>query len=336
MRRNPVSKMSRAPGLPDTSEPPGFGRRVPIEWIFVEPGFNVRKSGFSETEIDMLGRSLQSGGQAQPCLADRQPDGRLRIISGHRRYAAAVKAGLPTLWVEEWGRGEPDIERWVVGVVDNLARRDMTTAEKAEAFESLGKRWAQIHPDVPHAKIDIMIATRCAVSRQIVGQYRRFVQKLIPDILDAWKNSPDLIQVKWLDQVVKLGPDEQKKALDTLRASRMHTELIDPAERGPKYTKAHPTRRKLGTILALLRSRDTTGYAAHLSADRVQGMIEGIEIALGTRKLDKIGSFVDVPSAYGGLPVLGTSPPPEMKSYQGGRADPLDDVPEWGEEDNEG
>lgn len=280
-------------------DPPRFGRNVPLPWVVVEPGFNLRKSGFSGADLDALGQSLQTGGQIQPCLGERLPTGQILLISGHRRYEAAKRAGLKVLWVEGWDQKAPPIERYVANAVENLARRELTVPERAELFERLGKEWqAHLGDTVSAGKVDQMIAYRCAVSRQQVGQYRRFVQKLAPEVLAAWKAAPEQILVKWLDRVVQLAPEEQRKALeDRRRELAGETELGVERDGGGRHVKHRPSKRRIDHYIAMLEGSALSGFASSMSPERREGVLLGLKIAAGRAKMDAHGLVTEVRTA---------------------------------------
>jgi hypothetical protein len=320
-------------------EVPRFGRNVPMEWVVTEPGFNLRTSGTSPADLDALGQALQTGGQLYACIGERLATGQILLIDGHRRFAAAKRAGLKTLWVEGFDKNAPPIERFIVHAVSNLARRELTVPERAEVYERLGKAWQASlgGPDAVSAgKIDQMIAYRCAVSRQQVGQYRRFVQKLHPDVIAAWKAAPEHITVKWLDRVVQLAHPEQKKALEDRRRELEATELPSEGEKtktGPHLGAHKPSKRRLETLLVQLEGRALSGYAAHLSEDEARGIMSGLMIALGRAHLDKDGRVVprDARPKIPPVTILGTPAPAAVRAKSEDQDAALLDVPEFEE-----
>lgn len=67
--------------------------RVPIAKIDVEEGFNAR-THMDEKELDGLAASLGSAGVVQPLSVRPGKGDRFILVAGHRRFAAAQRAGL--------------------------------------------------------------------------------------------------------------------------------------------------------------------------------------------------------------------------------------------------
>jgi len=63
--------------------------RIPLDLI--EPGPNARGP---VGDVDELAASLRAVGQELPVIVEQLPEGRFRLIDGHRRHAAANQAGV--------------------------------------------------------------------------------------------------------------------------------------------------------------------------------------------------------------------------------------------------
>jgi len=81
-----------------------------------------------------LADSLREHGLLQPVVVRRRADG-YELIAGHRRFEAAKLLG----WTEIAAvvRDETDDQAYVLTLVENLQREDLTTREEAEALEVL-------------------------------------------------------------------------------------------------------------------------------------------------------------------------------------------------------
>ena len=87
---------------------------------------------FDEEALNELADSINRHGILQPIIFRQTSDGRLFVVAGGRRLAAARKAGLkniPSVYTD----GKPA----EIALVENLVRQDLTCIEEAEAIEHL-------------------------------------------------------------------------------------------------------------------------------------------------------------------------------------------------------
>jgi ParB family transcriptional regulator, chromosome partitioning protein len=118
---------------------------VQISSISVEPSTNPRRR---LRDIDELAASIRDHGLLQPLLVRRDKSGVYTLIAGHRRLAALQKLAeesasdawsqVPVVIREE----DPD-QAYVLTLVENLQREDLTAAEESEALGRLvrERRW---------------------------------------------------------------------------------------------------------------------------------------------------------------------------------------------------
>lgn len=131
------------------------GRLMPLSAIDVNPGqprsqvgdlsdlvASIREKGILEP---ILVRPLAPAGPAvaQETVPGTQaklvvPAIRYQIISGERRYRAALEAGLYEVPVIEMEVSEQ--EALEIALIENLQRKDLTPFEEAEGFRALGER----------------------------------------------------------------------------------------------------------------------------------------------------------------------------------------------------
>lgn len=85
-----------------------------------------------------LAESIRVHGILQPIVVEPVPLGgaQFQIVAGHRRYAAARKAGLDTVPVVFREKRE-DVEPEELMLVENLQRADLNPMDKAEAMGKL-------------------------------------------------------------------------------------------------------------------------------------------------------------------------------------------------------
>jgi len=109
------------------------GRMIVGITRLVEDARNERKTF---RNMEGLIESIRAVGLVEPITVSAENDGKLRIITGHRRYRAAQAAGLEQ--VEVIVR-DPEDERTtrVKSIVSNVQREDVGPVELAEALQSL-------------------------------------------------------------------------------------------------------------------------------------------------------------------------------------------------------
>jgi ParB family chromosome partitioning protein len=109
---------------------------VPIETIDPNPRNPRRRI----TGIDELAESLSQHGLLQPPVV-RPVGERYELVAGHRRFAAAQALGWTELPVLVRGAGHD--EAYVLMLVENLQRDDLSPREEARALEVLlrERRW---------------------------------------------------------------------------------------------------------------------------------------------------------------------------------------------------
>ncbi len=112
----------------------GDRKMLHVSRIRPHPG-NVRED---LGDLSGLVASILQHGILQPIVVEPQPlsSGQFRIIAGHRRYAAAKKAGLDMVPVT-FREARDDVEPEELMLVENLQRSDLNSMDKAEAIGKL-------------------------------------------------------------------------------------------------------------------------------------------------------------------------------------------------------
>jgi ParB family chromosome partitioning protein len=107
-----------------------IGRMISIDEIEPNPHQPRQQMG----DLTELTASIREKGILEPLIVRRQED-HFQIISGERRYQAALQAGLTELPCVE--RDVDDNETIEIALVENIQRKDLTPFEEAEAFGQL-------------------------------------------------------------------------------------------------------------------------------------------------------------------------------------------------------
>src|SRR5262249_46899165 len=82
-----------------------------------------------------LAASIRLEGVLQPIVVRRRGEGGFELIAGERRWRAARAAGVPTL--PALVRDADDRDALLLGLVENVAREQLSPVEEARAYASL-------------------------------------------------------------------------------------------------------------------------------------------------------------------------------------------------------
>jgi ParB family chromosome partitioning protein len=106
---------------------------LPVETI--HPSARQPRRRFDAEATAGLAESIRAEGVLQPVVVRPRPAGGYELIAGERRWRAARKAGLPT--VPALVRDAGDRESLLLGLVENVAREQLSPVEEARAYALL-------------------------------------------------------------------------------------------------------------------------------------------------------------------------------------------------------
>ena len=106
---------------------------LPVESIHPNPRQPRRR--FEPESAAGLAASIRLQGVLQPIVVRRRPEGGFELIAGERRWRAAQSAGIPTLPAVVRDAGDSD--SLLLGLVENVAREQLSPVEEARAYASL-------------------------------------------------------------------------------------------------------------------------------------------------------------------------------------------------------
>ncbi|MDO8521655.1 MAG: ParB/RepB/Spo0J family partition protein [bacterium] len=135
---------------------------LPIAVVKPSPS-NPRKM-FEEGALDELAQSIKEHGIIQPLLVTRDAEGQYILIAGERRLRAAKKAGLTRVPVVVRDTGE--LERLLLGMIENLQREDLNPMELAHAYQKLMEDFSLTQKEV---------AERVGKSTAVIGNHLRLL-----------------------------------------------------------------------------------------------------------------------------------------------------------------
>jgi len=143
----------------------------------------------------------------EPILVRSVAPNRYQIISGERRYRAALLAGLDEIPAIEFEAD--DKETLEIALIENIQRKDLTPFEEAEALHSLAERCGYTHED---------LAGRLGKSRTSVTE--SLALTAIPDSVRDLCRLADISSKSLLLQVVRQNTPEKMTALIETITSR--------------------------------------------------------------------------------------------------------------------
>jgi len=123
----------------------GIGRMVRITAI----ASNHDQPRTALGDLSDLMASIAKHGVLEPLLVRRQKGGRYELVSGERRFHAAMQAGLTEVpCIELTVSDEHALE---IALVENLQRQDLNPFEEAEGFQTLVTKYGYTHDQVAAA-----------------------------------------------------------------------------------------------------------------------------------------------------------------------------------------
>ena len=106
---------------------------LPVETIHPNPRQPRRR--FEPEAASGLASSIRLQGVLQPIVVRRRSEGGFELIAGERRWRAARSAGVATL--PALVRDVDDRDSLLLGLVENVAREQLSPVEEARAYASL-------------------------------------------------------------------------------------------------------------------------------------------------------------------------------------------------------
>jgi ParB family chromosome partitioning protein len=106
---------------------------LPVETIHPNP--RQPRKRFESEATSALAESIRLQGVVQPVVVRPRTDGGYELIAGERRWRAARDAGAAT--VPALVREADDRDSLLLGLVENVAREELTPVEEARAYAAL-------------------------------------------------------------------------------------------------------------------------------------------------------------------------------------------------------
>jgi ParB family chromosome partitioning protein len=107
--------------------------RIPVDQIHPNP--NQPRQEFDREAVSGLAESIRAQGLIQPVVVRPRVQGGYELIAGERRWRASREAGVAT--VPAVVREADDRETLLLGLVENVAREDLSPVEEGRAYAIL-------------------------------------------------------------------------------------------------------------------------------------------------------------------------------------------------------
>jgi ParB family chromosome partitioning protein len=182
-------------------------------------------------ELEDLVGSIRRHGVLEPLLVRTRPDGGYELISGERRFHAAMMAGL-----EEVPCIELEIDDRValeIALIENLQRKDLTAFEEADGFATLINAYEYTHEEVAKA---------VGRSRVTVTEALKLL-KMPQTVMDACRHA-DITAKSTLLEIARAGDEEAMLSL----IRQIVEERIDRAELRRRRQKDEDSPEAGGTV----------------------------------------------------------------------------------------
>jgi ParB family chromosome partitioning protein len=207
------------------------GRLLALSDIEPDP----RQPRGSMGDLSELAASVREKGVLEPILVRRRrPDEDLEgsrtgldvpyvIISGERRYRAALEAGLveiPAIEMDVTAR-----EALEIALIENLQRKDLTPFEEAEGFRVLAENHTYTHEQIAEAVGKSRVAITESLSLlQMPGRVRAAVQALDVTsksvLLEVLRTGNEDEMIRLLERVASQGLNRDDIRREVQRSAR--------------------------------------------------------------------------------------------------------------------
>jgi ParB family chromosome partitioning protein len=250
---------------------------VPVEQIHPNP--RQPRKRFESENVAGLADSIRAQGLIQPVVLRPRLEGGYELIAGERRWRAARDAGVET--VPAVVRDADDRETLLLGLVENVAREDLSPVEEARAYAVLIDEFGLSLGDV---------AERVGKSKPTVSNRIRLLE--LPDDVLAMINRHELTEGH--ARAVLSVPDHDGRRRLARRIVREGMS-VRAAERAARWSGARTRERRTTAVDPILAERvksalkRLTGFDAKVGAAGVHVPLDGeVQLAELAEALERL------------------------------------------------
>ena len=250
---------------------------LPLETIHANP--RQPRKRFDHEATSALADSIRSQGLVQPVVVRPREAGGFELIAGERRWRAAREAGLPT--VPALVRDADDRETLLLGLVENVAREELSAVEEARAYALLLDEFELSLGD---------LAERVGKAKPTVSNRLRLLE--LPDDVLGLVERGELSEGH--ARAVLAVPDHEGRRRLARQIVRRGMS-VRAAERAARWAGAKTKPRKVPTVDPALAERARkaaerlTGFPARIVSGRLEiAFTDETELAELTEALEQV------------------------------------------------
>ena len=250
---------------------------LPVETIHANP--RQPRKRFDHEATSALADSIRSQGLVQPVVVRPREAGGFELIAGERRWRAAREAGLPT--VPALVRDADDRETLLLGLVENVAREELSAVEEARAYALLLDEFELSLSD---------LAERVGKAKPTVSNRLRLLE--LPDDVLGLVERGELTEGHARAVLAVPDHDGRKRLARQIVRRGMS---VRAAERAARWAGAKTKPRKVPTVDPALAERARkaaerlTGFPARIVSGRLEiAFTDETELAELTEALEQV------------------------------------------------
>jgi ParB family chromosome partitioning protein len=234
---------------------------LPVDQI--HPNKRQPRKQFDSVSGSGLAESVRAQGLIQPVVVRTRLEGGYELIAGERRWRAAREAGITT--VPAVVRDADDRDTLLLGLVENVAREDLSPVEEARAYGVLIDEFGLSLGEV---------ADRVGKSKPTISNRIRLLE--LPDDILAMIGRHELTEGH-ARAVLSIPDDADRRRL----AKKIVAEgmSVRAAERAARWAGAKTKERKFSTVDPVLAGRVKDAFKRLTGFDAKVGRA-GLHVAL--------------------------------------------------------
>ena len=252
---------------------------LPVETIHPNP--RQPRKRFDGEATSALADSIRSQGLVQPVVVRPRRAGGFELIAGERRWRAVREAGLPT--VPALVREADDRDTLLLGLVENVAREQLSAVEEARAYALLIDEFELSLGD---------LSERVGKSKPTVSNRLRLLE--LPDDVLALVERRDLTEGHARAVLAVPDQDDRRRLARQIVRRGMS---VRAAERAARWAGARTKPRRVARIDPALAERArtaaerATGFTARITPTRLEiAFGDETELAELAEALERLGA----------------------------------------------
>ena len=280
--------------VPDSEKRRGLGRgfellvggagdaeltHLPLETIHANP--RQPRKRFDGEATSALAESIRTQGLVQPVIVRPRRAGGFELIAGERRWRAAREAGLPA--VPALVREADDRDTLLLGLVENVAREQLSAVEEARAYALLIDEFELSLGD---------LSERVGKAKPTVSNRLRLLE--LPDDVLSLVERGELTEGH--ARAVLAVPDQEGRRRLARQIVRRGMS-VRAAERAARWAGARRKPRRVARIDPALAERArraaerATGFSARVASGRLEiAFVDETELAELVEALERLSA----------------------------------------------